>query len=158
MFHHFRRVDMHSTSVVITTFIDFMHYNMDLIRHYSTLHMPDSTCYLLTFGRLSSTYSLSLQTNVLLGNSTNGLSVLSSNGLTSYWLLSVTSILVSYTGTSSSSCDGCTSDGCGWSLVVVTYTGTSSGNTGTSFGLSVEGSELALSFSLVCVVLHIISH
>jgi hypothetical protein len=134
-----------------------MHYNMYLIRHDLTLHMPDGASDLLTFGRLSSSHSLSLQTDVLLGDSTNALSLLSSNGLTSYWLLSVTGILVSYTSTGSSSCDGCASDGCGWSLVVVTCAVTGSGDTGTSFRLSVERSELALSFSLVCVVLNPIS-
>jgi len=127
-----------------------MHYNIGQRLHYPNLHMPDGTSDLLTFGRLSSSQSLSLNTNVLLRNSLSG-DRLSGDRLTSHWLLCVSSFLVTHTGTSSG--DGRTGDRCGWSLVVVT----SGGDTGSSLGLSVEGSELALSFSLVCVVLHIIS-
>jgi len=109
-----------------------MHYKQIFKPHCISLHVPDGTG-LLGLGRVSS--------GGLLGNTTN--SLLSSN-----WLLSVT-VVVSNGSTSDGSTGNRGTSNRSGSLTV------GCGDTGSSLGLGVKGSKLALSFSCVGVVLNI---
>jgi len=109
-----------------------MHYKQIFKLHCRSLHVPDGAG-LLGFGRVSS--------GGLLRNTAN--SLLSSN-----WLLSVT-VVVSNGGTSDGSTGNRGTSNRSGSLTV------GCGDTGSSFGLGVKRSKLALSLSCVGVVLDI---